>query len=430
MSELATQVRPPISATRQCVCGGYTRFVVCQYCGTTDPSAVAAGLMSLTPLVQRTPEEAEAHARAVSPAPMAANPVGSHAASLQELRSFADPAYDTGAADPEPVTPVALAPVALAPAGVAPAFAASDASPFRVPAQVGSIAPLADWPAEPVYAEPVYAEPVYAEPVYAEPVGSHPLAVPAGLVPPPSLPPFTPAQAASTPAASSAAPVMAPAPPAPPSDADWTAVDAADGRTARSRPRPRWLLPALAAALVAGGGGAYLLTSSSSTDTSSVPVVRPHRQVRALPSPAGAAVTPAPAVPAAPGAAGELATTLPAGWTAGPLGQVTVAQVAAVDPSHRTAAQLTAAGVASADQSLLHGPGAVTGVALVLHTTTPAQATALASAVRGPAGTATIVGGAASAKGSDAFVLAWTAPRAQATATRAVVAVWAARLAG
>lgn len=413
MSELATQVRPPISATRQCVCGGYTRYVVCQYCGTTDPSAVAAGLMSLTPLVQRTPEEAEAHARAVSPAPMAANPVGSHAASLQELRSFADPAYDT-AADQEPVAPVALA----------PAFAAADASPLRVPAQVGSVAPPADWPAEPVYAEPVYAEPVYAEPVYAEPVGSHPLAVPVGLVPPPSAP----AQAVSTQAASSAAPVMAPAPPAPPPDGDWTAVDAADGRTAR--PRPRWLLPALAAALVAGGGGAYLLTSSSSTDTSSVPVVRSHRQVHALPSPAGAAVTPAPAAPAAPGAAGELATTLPAGWTAGPLGQVTVAQVAAVDPSHRTAAQLTTAGVVSVDQSLLHGPGAVTGAALVLHTTTPAQATALASAVRGPAGTATIVGGAASAKGSDAFVLAWTAPRAQATATGAVVAVWAARLAG
>ncbi len=428
MSELATQVRPPISATRQCVCGGYTRYVVCQYCGTTDPSAVAAGLMSLTPLVQRTPEEAEAHARSVSPAPMAANPVGSHAASLQELRSFADPAYDTAAADQEPVAATALAPAALAPAGVAPAFAAADASPFRVPAQVGSVAPPADWSAEPVYAEPVYAEPVYAEPVYAEPVGSHPLAVPAGLVPPPSLPPFAPAQAVSTQAVSSAAPVMAPAPPAPPPDGDWTAVDAADGRTAR--PRPRWLLPALAAALVAGGGGAYLLTSSSSTDTSSVPVVRPHRQVHALPSPAGAAVTPAPAAPVAPGAAGELAATLPAGWTAGPLGQVTVAQVAAVDPSHRTAAQLTTAGVVSADQSLLHGPGAVTGAALVLHTTTPAQATALASAVRGPAGTATIVGGAASAKGSDAFVLAWTAPRAQATATGAVVAVWAARLAG
>jgi len=429
MSELATQVRPPISATRQCVCGGYTRYVVCQYCGTTDPSAVAAGLMSLTPLVQRTPEEAEAHARAVSPAPMAANPVGLHAASLQELRSFADPAYDTAAADQAPVAPVAPAPAASAPAAVAPAFAAADASPFRVPAQVGSVAPPVDGPAQPAYAEPVYAEPVYAEPAYAkpayaEPVGSQPLAVPAGLVPPP----FTPAQAVSTQAASSAAPVLAPAPPAPPSDGDWTAVDAVDGRT--TRPHPRWLLPALAAALVAGGGGAYLLTSSSSTDTSSVPVVRPHRQVRALPSPAGAAVTPASAVPAAPGAAGELATTLPAGWTAGPLGQVTVAQVAAVDPSHRTAAQLTAAGVVSADQSLLHGPGAVTGAALVLHTTTPAQATALASAVRGPAGTATIVGGAASAKGSDAFVLAWTAPRAQATATGAVVAVWAARLAG
>ena len=441
MSELATQVRPPISATRQCVCGGYTRYVVCQYCGTTDPSAVAAGLMSLTPLVQRTPEEAEAHARAVSPAPMAANPVGSHAASLQELRSFADPAYDTAAADQAPVAPapVAPAPAASAPVALAPAFAAADASPFRVPAQVGSVAPPADGPAqpaytqpayaetvyaEPVYAEPVYAEPVYAEPVYAEPVGSQPLAVPAGLVPPP----FTPAQAVSTQAASSAAPVLAPAPPAPPSDGDWTAVDAVDGRT--TRPRPRWLLPALAAALVAGGGGAYLLTSSSSTDTSSVPVVRPHRQVHALPSPAGAAVAPAPAAPAAPGAAGELASTLPAGWTAGPLGQVTVAQVAAVDPSHRTAAQLTAAGIVSADQSLLHGPGAVTGAALVLHTTTPAQATALASSVRGPAGTATIVGGAASAKGSDAFVLAWTAPRAQATATGAVVAVWAARLAG
>ena len=369
-------------------------------------TAVAAGLMSLTPLVQRTPEEAEAHARAVSPAPMAANPVGSHAASLQELRSFADPAYDTAAADQAPVAP---APVALA-----PAFAAADASPFRVPAQVGSVAPPVDGP----------AQPTYAEPVYAEPVGSQPLAVPAGLVPPP----FTPAQAVSTQAASSAAPVLAPAPPAPPSDGDWTAVDAVDGRT--TRPRPRWLLPALAAALVAGGGGAYLLTSSSSTDTSSVPVVRPHRQVHALPSPAGAAVAPAPAAPAAPGAAGELASTLPAGWTAGPLGQVTVAQVAAVDPSHRTAAQLTAAGIVSADQSLLHGPGAVTGAALVLHTTTPAQATALASAVRGPAGTATIVGGAASAKGSDAFVLAWTAPRAQATATGAVVAVWAARLAG
>jgi len=422
MSELATQVRPPISATRQCVCGGYTRYVVCQYCGTTDPSAVAAGLMSLTPLVQRTPEEAEAHARAVSPAPMAANPVGSHAASLQELRSFADPAYDTAAADQEPVAPAALAPAALA-----PAFAAADASPFRVPAQVGSVAPPVDGPAQPAYAEPVYAEPVYAEPVYAEPVGSQPLAVPAGLVPPP----FAPAQAVSTQAAASAAPVLAPAPPAPPPDGDWTAVDAvdaADGRT--TRPRPRWLLPALAAALVAGGGGAYLLTASSSTDTSSVPVVRPHRQVHALPSPAGAAVTPAPAAPAAPGAAGDLASTLPAGWTAGPLGQVTVAQVAAVDPSRRTAAQLTAAGVVSADQSLLHGPGAVTGAALVLHTTTPAQATALASSVRGPAGTATIVGGAASAKGSDAFVLAWTAPRAQATATGAVVAVWAARLAG
>jgi hypothetical protein len=417
MSELATQVRPPISATRQCVCGGYTRYVVCQYCGTTDPSAVAAGLMSLTPLVQRTPEEAEAHARAVSPAPMAANPVGSHAASLQELRSFADPAYDTAAADQEPVAPAALAPAALA-----PAFAAADASPFRVPAQVGSVAPPVDGPAQ-----PAYAEPVYAEPVYAEPVGSQPLAVPAGLVPPP----FAPAQAVSTQAAASAAPVLAPAPPAPPPDGDWTAVDAvdaADGRT--TRPRPRWLLPALAAALVAGGGGAYLLTASSSTDTSSVPVVRPHRQVHALPSPAGAAVTPAPAAPAAPGAAGDLASTLPAGWTAGPLGQVTVAQVAAVDPSRRTAAQLTAAGVVSADQSLLHGPGAVTGAALVLHTTTPAQATALASSVRGPAGTATIVGGAASAKGSDAFVLAWTAPRAQATATGAVVAVWAARLAG
>jgi len=134
------------------VCGGYTRYVVCQYCGTTDPSAVAAGLMSLTPLVQRTPEEAEAHARSVSPAPMAANPVGSHAASLQELRSFADPAYDTAAADQEPVAATALAPAALAPAGVAPAFAAADASPFRVPAQVGSVAPPADWSAEPVYA--------------------------------------------------------------------------------------------------------------------------------------------------------------------------------------------------------------------------------------------------------------------------------------
>jgi len=39
--------------TRQCVCGGWTRFLLCQYCGTTDPAAVAAGMVSTSPLVQR-----------------------------------------------------------------------------------------------------------------------------------------------------------------------------------------------------------------------------------------------------------------------------------------------------------------------------------------------------------------------------------------
>lgn len=110
------------STTRQCVCGGWTRFIVCQYCGTTDPHVAAAGMISMTPLVQRSPEEAAAHiASNVAEYDGAASwEAGSHGGSFSEA--------GTHAAPPLPPTTFAEAQFGEAPSAAA-AFASNAHAP-------------------------------------------------------------------------------------------------------------------------------------------------------------------------------------------------------------------------------------------------------------------------------------------------------------
>ena len=433
--------RAPVSATRQCVCGGWTRYIVCQYCGTTDPHAAAAGMISMTPLVQRSPEEADAHSAAATAnghaggaawepgtQPAAFAEAGTHAAPPLPPTTFAEAQFGAAPSaaavfastadaptpafasfrQPEPAAPPLAAdqpPAAAAFTGSAfssPPAAPAEATPFSEPIPGWGDAPV---PAPPGWASAAPAAPSFrSEPGAAAPAPvsafgtASPGAVSAPEVDVPAEGPTADSAVddAATPYHGPAEPatVAYPTPPAsyemPPelaatrqplrvSTAEVPAADVTDEPVrASKRSLPRWAVPAAAAVVVIGGAGLYLSSSGGGGSAPVAPVVR-HSTAPVQTKTTGTTGV-APAANVAP--ATRLATAAPTGFTAtGPGTPVTGAALSAADSIHRTG-ELTAAGVTSATVTTFNGPGGLTITVLTETAASPAQATELATHAR------------------------------------------------
>lgn len=281
----ATPPRPGIGVTRQCVCGGWTRFVVCQYCGTTDPSAVAEGLLSTTPLVQRAPEDLDRTSDAWG-----------ELAALQgsAVPAPAPPPVQVAQVHVEPVqvAPVQVEPVQVAPQEVAYAGGLEHEAPYG---PVGA----AFAPAYPVQHHDLAAPhpPVQVEPEAPGPDAFQPDAFQPDQVQPLLAPATEPGWAAALPPSGDGSDGVPALPSAVP-----VGVDPSGAAAVRvvSRSRPRWLMPvAAAAALTLGVGALLLLTQGGDDGGAPASTVAPRRAAGA-PAPRPAPVVPgaAPAVDA------------------------------------------------------------------------------------------------------------------------------------
>ena len=316
MSE--TLARPTLSGdTRQCACGGWTRFVVCQYCGTTDPAVAAAGWVSSSPLTVPTAFDPVAvpppAAPPVVPAPLVAQhdaPAMAGAAS-----AFAD-LHAPLAAYPTPAAPQAFS---------APTAAPADA-PFPAPSFAPE-APVAFSPAGDPGASLVGAGGPVTYPA--------PLPVPPGAAWPQGEAPAAPAPMPFAPAAE--------------------AVDLAEAAPAAAAKvrgaRPRWVVPAAGVAVVAAAAAAAYFGSSShsSNDGGVVPAnhsaVAPGSKILESTVPAGYTMSRAPKVLAVSAIAGaQLDGHATAGVTAavtaaatGPAGEIDVTSLTFPDAAAATA---------------------------------------------------------------------------------------------
>jgi len=174
-----------VGETRQCVCGGWTRFVVCQYCATTDPAAVAAGMISTAPLTAPSLDIPLLEVPAQAPPPPGESvPAPQLPAVPAEGETWEPPPYDGfDVLDPDPaltttaaeitsfeLAPVEIAAVEIVPVEIVPAHASG-------PVPVAFAAPIPGWSALPVAVpltpdvRPVAARPVPAPVERAEAAG-------------------------------------------------------------------------------------------------------------------------------------------------------------------------------------------------------------------------------------------------------------------
>jgi hypothetical protein len=343
MKGTATMPTHGLSAgTRQCACGGWTRFIVCQYCGTTDPAFAAAGMVSITPLV--------VPARDADP----------HAIPPQT------PAQSPSATSPLPVA--TQVPGVVAHDGD---YAGLEAAASRM-AEQRSAAPAAFSSAVPVAAVPeVLAAPV-ANPLTPPGTPAYPAAAPvpgafaapgSGTLPAP-VPSHPAAPAPLAPATTAAFPVTPPAMEPP-------VAQSHDVTEAPAKPaggRPTWLVPAVGVGVVAVAGAAYLLFGGSSSSTSSTGGAVPKGH------PAAAA--------AAAGAGAVLARTAPAGAT--PIGAAVDRPVTTLIAGSPALTGRTAAGVTALTRYVVRVTGAIEqGNALTFATPAAASAFAAGPHVRG-----------------------------------------------
>jgi hypothetical protein len=398
MSE--TLARPTLSGeTRQCACGGWTRFVVCQYCGTTDPAVAAAGWVSSSPLTVPTAfDPAAVPPPAMTPQlppPVPAPMTAQHDAPVMAAATSAF--ADLHAGPPTPPPPVAAPPMAPMPTS-------APQSPVPAAPQAFSAPPPAPAGLDPAS----YLAPDAA----AAGVGA--------AFPPPAAPgapaAFTPAGdpgAALVGGAAGTYPAPLPVPPgaswpqdeapapAAPSSALLAASEAAAAPVAPSaarQQRPRWVLPVAGVAVVAAAAGAYLtLGGSSSSGGSATPPV--HHVARLTP--------------------GLLAGSVPAGFTMtaapAPLGVANVP--AALAPGHPVS------GATAAEHVEVKNAKGATVSALAVQFPTPAAASAWV-ALKAPAPKDELVRYAS--RGVFAFAVTTTAPKD--AAASAAVASWATAL--
>jgi len=432
MSE--TLDRQVTSGLRQCECGGWTRFVLCQYCGTVDPAYAAQGLVSTTPL--------QAPATAEEPAPLAHVPAqpGAPEAAWPSARPAWEPAplaWDTGsAAFPQPpAPPVQSGPVLPGPALAAPSSAWSTEPAPHGQAWVTPVTPVTPSAPEPAWLsqpQTAWPTPPAATAAWSELVIDAPSVVP---VQPMSVP-AVPLQAtvpSNDPAVSILAGHLTEAAIDPvvaglaahhltrlgyalhPATSglvetmtglvETTTDDAApSAQQPTGRRRPRWAVPAVAAAVVVAGGTASVLLSGGTSSN-------PAPTATAVAAPAGSRVS----------------STKPSGWTTG---SSSALEVAAAGPvlarvAAGTPAATATTGLRSAARTTVRaadGSGTVTAYTLRYATATDAARAAGSSVAASP-----VV--EARAKGTTAYVLVDRLPAGGSpSAAVTVLEAWTARL--